>query len=82
MMLNSYFQFCRTQLVAFDRNVQAIAYSYNKRSCTFVGVVNNRSRHSPTDLLFLKKYVVYDGTATLFHLGRLLGSLSKDGSKM
>jgi hypothetical protein len=81
-MLSSYFDFSRMQLVAFDKNVQAIAYSYNKRSCTFVGVINNRSRHSSSDLVFLKKYVAYDGAATIFHLGQLIGSLNKVGSAM
>ena len=57
-------------------------YSYSTRSYTFSGVVNNRTRHSPNDLLFLKKFVVYGGSASLFYLGKPLGSITKHGSKM
>ncbi len=57
-------------------------YSYSTRSYTFSGVINNRTRHSPNDLTFLKKFVVHDGSASLFYLGKPLGSITKHGSKM
>ena len=82
LMLNSYFTFCKTQLVAFDANIQAIAYSYNKRSSTFVGVINNKTRHSPSNLVFLKKYLTVGGSAPVIFQGRVMGNVSKTGAEM
>ena len=81
-MLSSYFSFCKTQLVAFDNNIQAICYSYNARSYTFVGIINNRTRHSPSDELFLRKYLTIGGTAPVFVRGKLLGEVTKNGTQM
>lgn len=66
LMLNSYFTFCKPQLVAFDANVQVVCYSYNRRSYTYVGIINNLTRHSPLALMFLKKYTTVDGNAFVF----------------
>jgi len=82
LMLNSYFTFCKTQLVAFDNNIQMIAYSYNSRSYTFAGVVNNKTRHAPSNLVFLKKYLTIDGNASVFLQGKLIGEITKTGSEM
>jgi len=82
LMLNSYFTFCKTQLVAFDNNIQMIAYSYNSRSYTFAGVVNNKTRHAPSNLVFLKKYLTIDGNALVFLQGKLIGEITKTGSEM
>jgi hypothetical protein len=81
-MLDSYFTFCKTPLVAYDKNIQVVCYSYNERSYTFVGLVNNRTRHSPSSLVFLKKFIPADGSALIFSQGRLLGEVTKQGSTM
>ena len=79
-MLHSYFSFCKSQLVAFDSNIQIVAYSYNRRSSTFVGNINNKTRHSPSNLVFLKKYLTLDSTASIVVHGQMLAEVAKVGA--
>ena len=48
-MVTSYFKFFKKQMVVLDDKIQIIVYSYNKRSSTFVGMINKKSRNSATD---------------------------------
>jgi hypothetical protein len=82
LMLKSYFAFCKTQLVAFDNNIQVIVYSYNQRSHTYVGDINNRTGHSPSTLRYLKTYLTGNSNAYIFYLGRLMGDVVKDSPAM
>lgn len=82
LMLSSYFTHCKNPLVLYDNNIQMIVYSYNERSYSFVGCTNNKTQHSPTSMMLLKKYVPVDGNASLFVSGQFVGTASKIGNNM
>ena len=59
-----------------------IAYSYNARSYTYSGIANNKTSYSATSLVFLKKYMTVDSSASVFVCGQLLGEVTKRGNEM
>lgn len=65
-MVTSYFEYFKKQMIVFDSKFQAIVYSYTKRTSTFVGMINKKSRNTCTNYAFAQKYVTPLGSAVVF----------------
>jgi hypothetical protein len=81
-MMYSYFKFCDQQMVLFNDDIQVVVYSYNKRSSTFVGLVNKKTSYSPDSMAFVKKYLTFGSSALVFSKSVELGSVKKSSELM
>mmetsp|Transcript_6353 Transcript_6353/g.4797 ORF Transcript_6353/g.4797 Transcript_6353/m.4797 type:complete len:170 (-) Transcript_6353:479-988(-) len=78
-MVHSYFKHSTNAhaLVAFERDIWAIAYYYTSRSCLYTGHEVNRTSKSGSRAAFLKRYLYPGQRCLVFAGGELFGECLK-----